>query len=265
MRMDQHSPNQDTTYRAKFHKTSRKTPSKKSGTQQNVNCCSCLVSDSTILLTWNVLHMTGHCNKTTDQAYSPFKTLLGKIRYRYQSYCATYKTHTMTTYHGGVGHAGKDRDLDPHVEDTRNIDDNESTNNSETTNALRESEIDDHLIDLLPNSQADLNILAKDIHSLKQCTEAREGQPVEWLDGIDHLEWELQTLSLTLSMQSTSTPNTHSTIWRSGIPIHIHNVHYSKTYTPYQLPTTGHCHLQWIWFNKIRRMVIEYRNSSRFH
>ena len=31
----------------------------------------------------------------------------------------------MTTHHGGVGHAGEDRDLYSHVEDTGNIDDNE--------------------------------------------------------------------------------------------------------------------------------------------
>ena len=39
----------------------------------------------------------------------------------------------MTTCHGGVGHAGKDRDLNSHMEDTRNIDHNESTKSSETT------------------------------------------------------------------------------------------------------------------------------------
>ena len=104
-----------------------------SRTQQHAHHCSCLVSDSTIQLTWNTLQMTGCHNKTTDQACSPFKTVLRKIRDRYQSYCAAYKTHTMTTHHGGAGHAGKDRDLNSHIEDTGNIDDNESTNSSETT------------------------------------------------------------------------------------------------------------------------------------
>ena len=64
--------------------------------------------------------MTGHCHKTTDWAHSPFKTVLRKIGDRYQSYCTTYKTHAMIICHGGVGHAGEDRDLNSHVEDTRN-------------------------------------------------------------------------------------------------------------------------------------------------
>ena len=65
--------------------------------------------------------------------------------------------------------------------------------------------MDGHLSNLIPNTQADLNILTREIHSLQQCLEAREGQPVEGLDHIDHLGWELGTLSLTLSMQSAST------------------------------------------------------------
>ena len=72
----------------------------------------------------------------------------------------------MTTHHRGVGHAGQDRELDFYIEDTRNINDNESTNSSETALALRGSEADGCLGDLLPNSQAALNILAIEIHSI---------------------------------------------------------------------------------------------------
>ena len=115
--------------------------------------------------------------------------MLGKDRDRDQSYCTTYKTHTMTTHHRGVGQAGRDRDLNYHVEYARKIDDNESTNSSETFIAFR-------------GSEADLHILMREIHSLGQYIEAREGQPVEGLDHIDHLEQELWTLS----MQPTSTP-----------------------------------------------------------
>ena len=43
----------------------------------------------------------------------------------------------MTTHHGGAGPTGKDRDLDSHIEDAENIDDNESTSVSETTIAFR--------------------------------------------------------------------------------------------------------------------------------
>ena len=109
--------------------------------------------------------MTGHQNKTTDQAHSPFKTMLRKIRDRYQSYCTTYKTHTMTTHHEEVGHADKVRDLNSQIEDTGNIDDNESTNSSETTIVFRGSEMDGCLGDLLPNSQTDLDILTREINS----------------------------------------------------------------------------------------------------
>ena len=65
------------------------------------------------------------------------------------------------THHWGVGHADDDRDLNSHIEDTRNIDDNGCTNSLETTIALRESEMDGHLSDLLPNSQEDWNILTR--------------------------------------------------------------------------------------------------------
>ena len=64
----------------------------------------------------------------------------------------------------------------------------------------------DGLSDLLPNSQANLGILTKEINSSWQCVEAREGQPAGGLDHLDHLEWELQNLSLMLRAQLTSTP-----------------------------------------------------------
>ena len=104
-----------------------------------------------------------------------------------------------------MGHTGKDRDFHSNIEDTANID-NECRNGSETMLALRGSEVDSYLSDLLPNREADLNILTKEIHSLWQHVGAGEGQPAEGLDHIDHLEWELQTLSLTLSTQPSSTP-----------------------------------------------------------
>ena len=36
--------------------------------------------------------------------------------------CTTYKTHAVTTCHGGAGHTGENRDLDSHTEDTAGID-----------------------------------------------------------------------------------------------------------------------------------------------
>ena len=111
--------------------------------------------------------MTGCHNKSNAWTHSPLKSMLGKIRDRYQSYCATYKTHNMTTCHGGAGHTGKDRDFISHIEDTRGIDigpnnDIESTNSSDTTTAFRGSEVDGHLGDLLPNGQANLSVCLKE-------------------------------------------------------------------------------------------------------
>ena len=42
--------------------------------------------------------------------------MLRKLGDKYQSYYATYKTHTMTTHHGGTGHTSKNRDLNFHIE-----------------------------------------------------------------------------------------------------------------------------------------------------
>ena len=84
--------------------------------------------------------------------------------------------------------------------------DNESTNSSDTMIAFRGLEVDGHLYNLLLNSQAKVGILAREINSLWQQIEAREGQPVEGVDCIDTLEQELQNLSLTLRTQPTSTP-----------------------------------------------------------
>ena len=115
--------------------------------------------------------MTGCCNKSNNQAHSPLKTMLRKIGDRYQSYTVTYKTHTMTTHHRETGHTGKDRDLDSHVEDTGGIDigpynDHESTNSLDTTIDFGGSEADGHLGNVLPNSQANLSVLTREINSL---------------------------------------------------------------------------------------------------
>ena len=134
--------------------------------------------------------MTGHCNKVTNWVCSSLKTVLRKSGDRYHSYCATHKTQAMTTYQGGAGHKSKDRDLFSHIEDTRSMDigpdnDNENTNSSDAMIAFRGSEAGGHLGDLLPNSQANIGILAREINSLQQCIKAGEGQPEEGLNHID--------------------------------------------------------------------------------
>ena len=177
--------------------------------------------------------MTGCHNKSNDQVHSPLKTMLGKLRDKYQSYCTTYKTHAMTTHQEGTGHTGKDRDLGFHVEDTRGIaigpnNNNESTSSSDSTLAFGVLEADGCLGDLLPSSQANLAILRREINSLQQYVEAQEGQPV---DRLDHIEWELQNLFLTLRAQPTSIPD-----------IHRHTIHHTEANKSHKLTVAGHCH-----------------------
>ena len=159
------------------------------------------------------MHMTGCHNRSKNWSFSPLKTVLGKLRNKYQSYYATYKTHTMTTHHGGTGHRGEDRDINSHIDittkgDTGGIyigpsDNNESINRSNTMLAFGGSEADGHLGNILPSSQANITILTREINSLQQWVKDREGQPVE---GLDCIELELQYLPLSLRSQSTSTP-----------------------------------------------------------
>ena len=135
-------------------------------------------------------------HKSNKWVCSPLKTVLGRTGGRYQYYCTTYKTHTMTTDHGGTGHPGEDRELNSYIEDTKDIDigsnnDNESENSSDSMVAFREVEANGHLSDPLPNSQTDLKLLTREISHLQQCVEAGDGQPTEGLDCIDHLEREL--------------------------------------------------------------------------
>ena len=60
--------------------------------------------------------MSSHCSKHNEQMHFPLKTILGKIRNRYQTYCTAYTTHTIGTHHGGAGHPIARDDL--HMEDT---------------------------------------------------------------------------------------------------------------------------------------------------
>ena len=72
--------------------------------------------------------------------------MLRKLGDKYQSYCATYKTHTITTHHRRTGQTCEDRDINSHIdittkEVTSGIDigpdnNNESTNSLDTTLAF---------------------------------------------------------------------------------------------------------------------------------
>ena len=72
----------------------------------------------------------------STRMHLPLKTVLGKIRARYQAYCTTYKMHIMATYHGGTG-CPLDRSINLHPEHPEHTDiDNESTHSSNATVAL---------------------------------------------------------------------------------------------------------------------------------
>ena len=77
--------------------------------------------------------MSVHCN---TRLCSLLKTVLGKLGDQYQAYCTTYKTHAMTTCHGGPG-CPLDRGLDSLTEDPEHADiNNDSTHSLDATVAL---------------------------------------------------------------------------------------------------------------------------------
>ena len=110
----------------------------------------------------------------------------------------------MATHHRGVGHPVARGVL--HVEDpeTTGMDNNnDSISGLDATVALGGLEAEDNTDELLPNNQAKLMALMREINDLFQWVEAAEGQPAGSLDCI---EQELQNLSLTLQPQSPPTP-----------------------------------------------------------
>ena len=115
--------------------------------------------------------MTGCHHKSNEWACSSLNTMLGRIGDRYQSYCTTYKTHAMTTCHGGAGHPGENSELDFYIEDTTGIgigpdNDNESEHSSDTMVTFGGAEANGHIRDPLPNSQANVKLLTREISHL---------------------------------------------------------------------------------------------------
>ena len=114
--------------------------------------------------------------------HSPIKTILGKIRNRYHTYCTVYKNHALATFHEGAGHPIARDDL--HVEDpeaTGMDNNNDSISGLDATVALDGLEAEDNTDDLLPSNQAKLMALMRKINDLHQQVEDREGQPAEGL------------------------------------------------------------------------------------
>ena len=99
--------------------------------------------------------MSDHHSKNSKQSHSPFKTMLGKVRNRYQAYCTTYKKHTIATHLGGAG-CPIDSDINLNIEETEGItglvNDNESNNGSDATVALGGPETEGHPNELIPTN-----------------------------------------------------------------------------------------------------------------
>ena len=76
--------------------------------------------------------------------------------------------HAMATHHGGAGHP-IDRDINLHVEDPEATGiDNESISGSDTIVALGGLEVGGNIEELLPNNQARLTALTREINELCQ-------------------------------------------------------------------------------------------------
>ena len=123
-------------------------------TQQHAHCHSCLVSDSTILLPYKHSAHDGILQQkywtgmftTQDHAQENWKWIPIRL-------CNIKNPHY--DYLPQRSGTCRQRQRPQHIEDTRNIDDNESTNSSETLIAFRGLEADGCLSNLLHNSQAD--------------------------------------------------------------------------------------------------------------
>ena len=135
------------------------------------------------------------CQLVTVQEHIHCKTVLGKIRDRYEAYCAIYKKHSMATHHRDAGHP-LDRGMGILTDDPEHADiDNESTHSPDATVAVGGPEADGHPEEPVYSNQDKLTVLMREINNLHQQVEAGEGQPAETLD---HIEHELQNLKIAL-------------------------------------------------------------------
>ena len=96
------------------------------------------------------------------------KTVLGKIRDRYQAYYTMFKMHTITTHHGGTGFHLK-RGIDIITEDPEHTDiNNKSSHSPDATVALGGPEAEGHPKDPLYINQDKLTALMREINDLHQ-------------------------------------------------------------------------------------------------
>ena len=109
--------------------------------------------------------MSVHCS---TRMHSSFKTALGKIRDKYQAYYTMYKTHAMTTHHGGTG-CPLDGGINLNTEDQEPMDiDNESTQGSHATVALEGSEAEGHPNEPVYSYQGKLTAPTRKMNDLHQ-------------------------------------------------------------------------------------------------
>ena len=161
--------------------------------------CSCLVSDYTILLS---LYCSAHVSFSQFKNMLTFKTVLRKIRDKYQAYCTSYKMHAMATHHRGAG-CTLDRGIDLNAEEPEPTDiDNESTHTSDATVALGGPEAAGHCEDPVYSNHNKLSALMREINDLHQRVEAG-GQPAE---SLDYIECKLQNLMIALNPPPPTTP-----------------------------------------------------------
>ena len=203
----------------------------------------------------SALHMQAH---HSTRSHSPLKTVLGKIRDRYQAYCTTYKMHAMATHHGAAGHL-LDRGLDILAEDPEHADiDNESTHSSEATVALGRPEAVGHLEDPVYGNQDKLTALTREINDLHQWVVGGQGQPAETLD---YIECEL-------SLNSTSSATSTHTCWtsqKSNMAIHRYLMYHAEGIQSHKLITTGYTCFQWTWLYQAGRLAHWHWDGSRHH
>ena len=107
----------------------------------------------------------------------PLKTVLGRIGDAYQDYCNTYKTHAMTSHHGGSGQP-LDRDTNMTREEQPVVDTNVEVQQGFHTEDTAQFEVLEH------NNPARLTAITRESDDLCQRIQAEEVQPTEPLHHI---------------------------------------------------------------------------------
>ena len=169
------------------------------------------------------------------RSHSPLKTVFGKIGDTYQTYCHTYKTHTMATCHGGSGQP-LDGDINAHKDTDTDIEQTQDFHHV-NTNDFEESD---------PNNPARLTLITRELDDLYQWIQAGEGQPLEVLNCIEH---ELQRLSISLHPSAPPEP------LEDMLKQYRKSMSYPKADKLHKQFHTGYTYLQWKWCHTTRGLV----------